>query len=589
MIKTYNLENNHVNQKGKIMEQEILDEISVSKMMEHVKRISHWERLSGSEDEWKAFQYQKKVLENLGYNVRLEKHDAYISLPLESEIEFDGMQIPSRAHSMSADTHGKFVEGPLIYLDKTLMETSENLADSEIQGKVVAFDGRAIYKKVAKAEKAGALAVIALQDDPLRECIPSGAWGSPTTSSKRLLPRIPVVSVNETYSQIIRQTVQEKRADGSEVPIKIKVKMDNGWRKIPSLTAEIKASIPTEKFVVFSGHLDSWYYGATDNGTVNAAQLEVARIVAKHKDQLRHNFRVINFSGHSHGRYAGSAWYFIHYWEEMHRNCIVNVNADTIGGKDANDITRSIIMPETKPLAKEIIKRQTGVEFKGTRCQRVADQSFWPCGVSSAFASFSKQVYHKRPDGTLYLDKGNADLGWWWHTPLDTIDVIDPVNYLRDVKIFLEYIWTFLTAPVLPLHFDETAQSIAAAIDKWRQKAGKRVDLSKIHQKSVQLVRKSKMAFAPGKIEKMGDNRILKMGRILVPLYFTTGNLYHNDDALSYPEVPSLMKIDELLKTEEHSDRSYELTIEIEEKINYVNDSLNQALELLESVLEQGA
>lgn len=569
------------------MKQDMLDEISVPNMMEHVKTISQWERLSGSEDEWKAFQYQKKVLEDFGYHVRLEKHDAYISLPMESEIEFEGMKLPSRAHSMSADTKGKFVTGTLIYLDSQAMAGLKGPADTEVQGKIVAFDGRAVYAKVAKAEKAGAIAVIALQDDPLRECIPSGAWGSPTTVSEKLLPRIPIVSVNEANSRIIRQAAQKGQSTGSPVSIKIKVKMDNGWRKIPSLTAEIKAPVPTEKFVVFSGHLDSWYYGATDNGTVNAAQLEVARIVARHRNQLRHNFRIVNFSGHSHGRYAGSAWYSIHYWEEMHRNCIVNVNADTIGGKKADDITRSLIMPETKPLAKAIIKRQTGVEFRGIRCQRVADQSFWPCGVSSAFASFSKQVRHKRPDGTSYLDKGNADLGWWWHTPLDTIDVIDPANYLRDVKIFLEYIWTFLTASILPLRFDETAGAIAAAIENWQKKAGKRVNLSKSCQKAAKLAEESKAAFAFDKAAGFSDDDILKMGRILVPLYFTTGNLYHNDDALSYPEVPSLMKIDELLQTEEKSNRAYELTIEIEEKINYVNDSLNRALELLENVRER--
>ena len=88
----------------------------------------------------------------------------------------------------------------------------------------------------------------------------------------------------------------------------IETSVDTGWRKIPCLTAQLDAPVETEEFVMFSGHLDSWYYGAIDNGTVNAAQLEIARIAAKNREYLRHNFRIVNFSGHSHGRYAGSAW-----------------------------------------------------------------------------------------------------------------------------------------------------------------------------------------------------------------------------------------------------------------------------------------
>ena len=103
---------------------------------------------------------------------------------------------------------------------------------------------------------------------------------------------------------------------------------------------------------MFSGHLDSWYYGAIDNGTVNAAQLEIARIAAKNREYLRHNFRIVNFSGHSHGRYAGSAWYADEHWMELHEHCIININADSIGGKNASDITKSMVMPETAGLAK---------------------------------------------------------------------------------------------------------------------------------------------------------------------------------------------------------------------------------------------
>ena len=35
------------------------------------------------------------------------------------------------------------------------------------------------------------------------------------------------------------------------------------------------------------------------------------------------------------------------FWEELHKSCVVNVNADSLGGKDAMDVQHSTIMPET--------------------------------------------------------------------------------------------------------------------------------------------------------------------------------------------------------------------------------------------------
>ena len=70
---------------------------------------------------------------------------------------------------------------------------------------------------------------------------------------------------------------------------------------------------------VYRGHVDSWYYGAIDNGTANAAQMEVARLVSAHQKELKRNFRIVHYSVHSHGRYAGSARYADNFWEELHK------------------------------------------------------------------------------------------------------------------------------------------------------------------------------------------------------------------------------------------------------------------------------
>ena len=91
---------------------------------------------------------------------------------------------------------------------------------------------------------------------------------------------------------------------------------------------------------MFNGHVDSWHYGAMDNGTANATQLEVARLLAEHRDELYRGVRMAFWSGHSHGRYASSAWYADAFWHDLHERCACNVNIDSVGGKGAVDSER---------------------------------------------------------------------------------------------------------------------------------------------------------------------------------------------------------------------------------------------------------
>ena len=546
-----------------------LSGLSVENLMNYTKKISGWQRFSGTEEELEAFRYMEKMLSSFGYRTELVLHDAYISLPVSSKLILNGVEIPSRTHSMVPTTEPEGVKGEVVYLSAEMVREAP---DGCCQGKIAAFAGRAEFGKVKEARRLGAVGMICIQEKPVRECIPSGAWGSPDRMSGELYSHIPIVSVSEEDGKILKE-----RKKNSYRAV-IQTRTDTGWRKIPSLTAQIDALVKTEDFVMFSGHLDSWYYGAIDNGTVNAAQLEIARIAAMNRGRLKRNLRIVNFSGHSHGRYAGSAWYADEHWLELHEHCVVNVNGDSIGGKNASDITRSLIMPETAGLAKEIIGKLTGEEFKGSRCRRVADQSFWNCGVSSAFASFSKQPFIMQEDGSLSVGKGNAELGWWWHTPEDTIDNVDPENFKRDASVFCAYIMEFLTRDVLPLDYLKTAEEINAELKRWGDKAAGRFDLSREIRMSEKLVEMMKQ-FTPegGKANRL----MLKLGRILIPLLHTTGDIYKNDSAEIYPAMPSLMLLEKLRQIEPECEEAMKLKIEITRKRNYVADSLNRAIRLL--------
>jgi len=551
----------------------ITDEVSVDHMFEVASGLAKWERLSGSEEEYEAFLWLEKQYKEYGYETRLIKHDAYISLPVSCTFAVNGKEIHAQTHSMVPSKHA---EGELVYC-KNIGE----IRSMDCAGKLILMKGRAVYEPVAAAEGKGALGVVFIQDGVIRECIPSASWGSPAPSDWKYFPSIPSASIVDDDGNVLLERLEA----GEVLKASLTTVTDTSWRKIPLLIADLKAPVDTEQFVMFTGHVDSWYYGAIDNGTANAAQMEVARLAALHKDELKRNFRIVHYSGHSHGRYAGSAWYADNFWEELHANCAVNVNADSLGGRNAMDIIHSIIMPETKDLAVEIVRRQTGETFEGVRCGRLGDQSFWNVGVSSAFASFSRQKKKQLPDGTMGLDRGNAELGSWWHTPADLPEYIDKDNLLRDGRIFAEYVMTFLTEPVLPLNFRRTTAEITEKLKAWDAMAGEEFDLSYSVKKAEKLEKLCESFYEAELPAKVKNQVILKLARILVPLDFTRGDIYSNEPARAIDAVPSLSLIKELVKPETAPEMKMSMKVELRRKTNYVNDSLNRAASLLASCM----
>ena len=74
-------------------------------------------------------------------------------------------------------------------------------------------------------------------------------------------------------------------AERGALRVRLTTEVDTRWRHIPVLTAELDGE--EDNFVLFSGHIDYWHYGAMDNGTANATMMEVGRILANHRAALR--------------------------------------------------------------------------------------------------------------------------------------------------------------------------------------------------------------------------------------------------------------------------------------------------------------
>lgn len=572
-------------------EQQLLFEVSGPKMMEYTAGIARWERLSGTPEERESFRYVQQLLNSFGVSTRLLEHDAYISLPGPARIELpEGPGPACYTTSFGVTTPPEGVEGELVYCGNG---TPADYAGKDVRGKIVLLDGLPAAPKGVAAEAAGAAGQINIAADHLHWMIVSPVWGNPTPDRLNRYPTHPITCITKQAGAELKARLQK-----GPLRVCLHTQVDTGWRKTPLLIAEIKGR--SDDFVLFSGHLDSWAYGAMDNGTANATMIECARLMAQRRGQLRRSVRFAFWSGHSHGRYSGSAWYADNHWEELHNHCVCHLNIDSVGAKTATVLTEAIIMPETKDLARAVIHEQTGIEFEGRRVGRMGDQSFLGIGVPSMFMSLSEQAPSEDETSkamSLRLGgKPSGGLGWWWHTTEDTMDKIDEAYLVRDARIYAAVLWRLLTLPVLPLNVQAAAEEWVGHLEGLQKAAGDRFDISVARERATKLAdlaaevqhiadsTAAGLASAPddaGLQAKAAElNRtLLAIERCLIPPNYSAGSPFDHDPALPTPALPGLDPVRRLASMEPESDEVKFLLTQLGRSRNRVNYALLKAME----------
>lgn len=564
---------------------QLLEEVDADSLMEYTRNISREVRSSGSEEELRAFLYTKGKLDEFGFETELQFCDAYISLPVRASLTVDGRPFACITHAMGLSTGKDAAEGSLVYLGKG---NEEDYRSADVIGKVVLLDGIATGPSVDRAQSAGAVAAIFINGAFTNEMIVSSVWGNPTTETISTLPKLVVISCNFEDGNQIKEML--RRAEAKQVHAAIQTEVDTGWRKIPILTGELKGSIEPDKFVLFSGHIDSWHYGAMDNGTANATMLEVARIMSKRKNELRRTLRLAFWSGHSHGRYAASTWYCDHHWEDLHDNGVLHVNIDSVGAKGAVILTENNCMEETKELVQEAVYEIAGQRFEGSRFSRAGDQSFWGTGMPSLLMGLSEQPPNDAPEAQafaqLFGGGKTGGYGWWWHTTEDTIDKIDPQNLVRDCRVYADIIYRACTLPILPINQLRAVNEIRDALVRYQAIANGKMNFSLLVERADKLREKLEQLYQHAQRDPLStkeiaaiNDGILKLSRILVPLNYVKGDLFHHDPPVKPVCIPLLEKVAMLADVELHTPDYYLLTTELTRNRNKVHYALRQAIE----------
>jgi N-acetylated-alpha-linked acidic dipeptidase len=400
-----------------------------------------------------------------------------------------------------------------------------------------------------------------------------------------MLPSTVVLSIEKADGDQLKARL----AAGEHLEAELHAEVDTGWRDTPILVAELMPFDTSEEtpFVLFSGHHDTWHYGVMDNGGADATMHEVARLMAPHREQWRRGLRLCFWSGHSHGRDSGSTWYADNHWLELEKRCAVHVNVDSTGARGNTVPTDAPSSSELVAFAREAVLAEGGQELAGLRMDRAGDQSFWGVGVPSMFMAMGEQPASQDANVAAAVFGGGtrkgAGLGWWWHTPHDTLDTMEPDLLVRDTRIYVHTIWRLLTDRVLPLDYTDHTLALLGVLTQLADNLAGRFDLSGLVGLTEQLrdAAETFSAASPVRDASSVDGALMRAGRALVPLDCTTGDHFSHDPALPQTPWPALAPIGQLVAAAPGSDDAAFLTVAVRRASNRLAHALTQAIAAL--------
>ncbi len=561
----------------------VAESVSTERLMEDTRAIARWVRLSGSPDERQAFAYIERQLREAGLRTQLLEHDALISLPQSAALrllEPDPEEISCITHSFAVSTPPDGITAEAIYVEEATggME--------QVRGRIAVVDGLATPARVAHLQSAGARGIVFLNRDPLvHEMIVSTVWGSPTPPQLAQLPSVPVVSTAGEGAARMRA----RAGGGRPVRLRLATGVQTEWRRLPLLIADLDGT-EDDTFVLLAGHVDSWHYGAMDNGSANAVMMEVGRLLARMR--LSRGLRLAFWSGHSHGRYAGSTWYADCHWDELNARCAAHLYIDSVGGRGATVLDASYCMPETREIGVRVIGAVTGQQYRGTRVGRSGDQSFLGIGIPSLFMTLSEHPADGPEASRDFAATGIAaggGLGWWWHTREDTIDKLDPAALTRDAQIYTAAVHILCSSRVLPFNYAATAAEVGTSLRALQERLGDRFDVSdcaseteRLLAATEQFTKETRLGAGDPKTVSAINRALMQLGRILIPVLYTRAGRFDHDPATAIPALPPLADASRLAEVDPESDDAKALRVAAARGRNRLVQALREARRVIE-------
>jgi hypothetical protein len=537
----------------KATEGPILDQLSLDEPWSMIEYFAPTYRLSGSTDERKCIDYLTGKLSAWGVPHTLHEPTLFVSHPISAYVKTtgpDAKQYEAKTPSMSTSTDGELT-GELIYIPGNaggfvlgdIFAAGIDTGETSIAGKIVLTEGFAMPGKVQDLMKGGAIGGIFINPGQnIHDGVCTTIWGAPDFDSQSRQPSVPVVAVNSPDGQGLIEYAKSGRK------ITIHTKLDTQWRPIPIVVADIPGTEEPEKYVLLHGHLDGWIYGVADNATGNATMAEIARVFWANRDTLKRSVKIAWWSGHSHGRYAGSTWFADEYAIDLYNNCLAQVNCDSPGARWATTYNRLSALTETYDFVTSTISDVTGIVPEPERPPRAGDYSFNPIGLSGFYMLSSTMTEEKKKEQGFY-EVGGCGGNIGWHTKDDTMELADRDNLIRDIRMYAASVFRVANAPIIPFNYKATVADLRSTLDSYAAAAGDAFDFSPIRQELDALDRALDALYASAPADAaIGDARTqavnwaqLRMGRILNPINYSRMEPFRHDPALTIAPLPDLV------------------------------------------------
>ena len=574
-------------------EEKLLSELDIDEAWGTVEHLSTLDKTSATQGERDAHEYVRAKLGEYGVRYETYEFDSLISHPKEATLKVSSptqMEVECITHAFSKSTPEEGIEAELVYVPVSPSSLFTGLGDLVDEYKKVGVEGKATLMfgvaspaVVWAAQQAGAVAQVHIcGGDVLHEMIVTTVWGTPTPESAERIPDITAVSVKRTDGERLVEMAKK-----GPVKIHLRARSDTRWRRITFTVAEIEGREEPEKFMLVHGHMDSWYLGTTDNCTGNAALLELARVLERHKDDLRRSVRIAWWSGHSTGRYSASTWYADNMFHDLDRNCFLSMNIDSPGVMGATELGGGGLMG-TMDFINKAARDATGVDEieKQAYYMRAGDQSFYGIGIPSV------AVRAYIPEGSPHRGQwiGGSGGAWWWHSAYDTLDKGDRDHLLRDMRMEVLAIYRSVNAGVLPFDFAEVAGMYEETVAEIMERASDAFDLNPTLDRIGELKSKSERmneviaGLDESKAPEVND-LLSRVSKILTSTYYTHAGAFDQDPAYGIPHLPALQDAARLAGLDPASDEAGFLRARLIREANRVNKALDTATELISEAI----
>ncbi|RFU65042.1 M28 family peptidase [Peribacillus glennii] len=578
------------------VEKILLDEINTEVPKAVLDRFSTLIRESGSEDERIAADFLASYLKEWGVPHKVHTPELYLSVPKSAYLKVTApfeKEFRVKTPSFSVITGDEAVSGELVYISTGYAKGINDIFGTKVpedignlEGKIILTEGYPMPGKVQEFAELGAYAMIFISPgNNIHEGISTTIWGAPDLDNINDEPKIPVLAINKPDGNELK-TLAEKET----ITLEFKTYLEKGWFNCPIIDIFIEGTEEPEKYVLLHGHLDSWHEGIGDNATGDAALLEMARILYKHRDKLKRSVRIAVWTGHSTGRYAGSTWFVDQFGLDLEKNCIASVNCDSPGCRWATSYEYMMWMSEVDEFCTDVIKDAVDQPSKGSRPLRAGDYSFNNIGITSFFmlsSSIPEEILKEKG----YYPVGGCGANIEWHTEEDLMHVADFDILVKDIKVYLTGVLRAANTSVHPFNFVRTAEEFAQTIKSYQEAAGShfdftpalnevaslREDLLSFYKKAEEL---KGLEIADSQVKKTNEV-IEKLARILVPINFTKKGKFWHDSALNVPALPDIAPAVGFGSVKEGSHEYKVLKTHLTRGQNRVIWALQQARELL--------